>query len=170
MGATSFVKVGAEDVCAESAAAELKRRYRQSSPMRARAEVIDRGSPIRTSGGEKGAAEIEELAREEVRKGPSADVDGEQGFEEFRVSGETCEGSPLERGMPIEGEQQGGHETRSSAQVAVLGLILGEVAGMKSIAESERLVEREAEAFSGDGVDGAGGVADQRRMGVADAA
>ena len=116
-----------------------------------------------------------------------ADVDGEEFAEEGGTSGEGAQGSGAELGVAVEEKQERGHALREGENARVAGFVEGEagglvVAGMRilggvllargaveGIGEEKSLAEGEGEAFAGDGVDGAGCVADEGNVTVGDA-
>jgi hypothetical protein len=110
------------------------------------------------------------VVQEEVREGLFADVDGEEFSEERGAGGEGAEGSGAEAGMAIEEEQEGGHALREGEGGPVVGFVRGEGAGVEGLGEEKGLAEAEGEAFAGDGVDGARGVADEGDVAAGDAA
>jgi hypothetical protein len=122
-----------------------------------------------------------------MREGLVADVDGEEFAEEGGASGEGAQGSVAEARVSVEEEQERGHALREgedggvagfvereAARVVVTGVrILGDGlaarAGVEGVGEKESLTEGEGKAFASDGVDGAGGVADEGNVAAGDA-
>ena len=98
-----------------------------------------------------------------------ADVDPEELLKDVRATLEDFEGPGAESRRLIEQQHCLGHEVGHPAKANVLPLIVGEIAGAESFAERDGLTEAEAEALSGDGVDGAGGVADEGDVAARDA-
>ena len=102
-------------------------------------------------------------------QGLLSDVNGEEGLEEGGVGGEGAEGAGAEAGVPVEKEQDAGHALGQGEQGTVGGFVGVEAASGDGVGEEERLAEGEGEAFSGDGVDGARGVADEGDLAEGDA-
>lgn len=96
-------------------------------------------------------------------------MDSEESLEHLRMALKKAEGVVAKEGVSIEKEQNVGHGGRQAAKSRVSLLVLCEIAGVECIAESEGLTEAEAEAFAGDGVDGARGVPDESDVVASDA-
>ena len=96
-------------------------------------------------------------------------MDGEEGLEEGGAGGEGAESACAEAGMPVEKEQDAGHAPGQGEQGTVAGFVAGEGASGEGVGEEKRLAEGKGKAFSGDGVDGAGGVADEGYVAEGDA-
>ncbi len=73
------------------------------------------------------------------------------------------------RGEASSSEHGAAHEVGEALDGSVGVLVGGEISAVEGFAEGERLTEAEAEAFAGDGVDGAGGVADEGDVAAGDA-
>jgi hypothetical protein len=128
------------------------------------------------------------MTEEEVREWLVADVDGEEFAEEGRAGGEDTQGPSAKARVAIKEEQERGHALREGEDGGVAGFVEGEAAGLvmagvrvlggglaaraavKGVGEEEGLAEGEGEAFAGDGVDGAGGVADEGDVAAGDVA
>jgi hypothetical protein len=72
--------------------------------------------------------------------------------------------------MAVEEEQERGHALREGEDPGVVGFVELKTARVEGLREEEGLAEGEGEAFSGDGVDGAGGVSDEGDVVAGDAA
>jgi hypothetical protein len=128
------------------------------------------------------------MTEEEVRERLVADVDGEEFAEESRAGGEDAQGPSAKARVAVEEEKERGHALREGKDGGVAGFVEGEAAGLvmagvrvlggglaaraavERVGEEEGLAEGEGEAFAGDGVDGAGGVADEGDIAACDAA
>ncbi len=84
----------------------------------------------------------------------------EHGFKQIRVFAEGVEDAAAEEGDAVEGEQEGTHEGGAAHEAAVGGVVIVGAAAVEGSGEGVGVAEGEAEAEAGDGVDGAGGVAD----------
>lgn len=89
-------------------------------------------------------------------------VHRQQALEDFGMGCERGERAPAQPCAAIHGEHEARHETRAGSQAAVRGLIEGKIAPLHRISQSERLAETETEAFARNGIDGTGGIADER--------
>ena len=97
-------------------------------------------------------------------------VEAKEPFEETGLALEEMEGEVAEGVGGVHEEHGASHEV-SAALDGLVGLLVGgEVAAVEGFGEGERLMEGKAEAFSGDGVDGAGGIADEGDVAGGDAA
>ena len=97
-----------------------------------------------------------------------ADVEAKEPFEETGLALEEVEGEVAEAGGSVHEEHGASHEVRAALDGSVGLLVGGEVAAAEGFGQGEGLMEGEAEAFSGDGVDGAGGVADESYVAAGD--
>ena len=91
------------------------------------------------------------------------------------MSGEGAEGSGAQARVTVEQEQEAGHAVGQREQGAVAGFVV--VEGSASVAcliervgEEQSLTESKGEAFSGNGVDGTGSIADEGDVSADDAA
>jgi hypothetical protein len=107
--------------------------------------------------------------RIETTRGKMADVKPEEAGEEGWVEDKDFEDAGSQERGTIEQEHGAGHEVREAMDGGVGGLVLGQVVDFERCGKSEGLAEAEGEAFAGDGVDGAGGVADEGDVAVGDA-
>jgi hypothetical protein len=98
-----------------------------------------------------------------------ADVEAKKPLEEPGPALEEVEGEVAETRRRVDQQHGAPHEVRAALDGSVGLLVGGQVAAAEGFSESERLMEGEAETFSGDGVDGAGGVADESDVSVGDA-
>ncbi len=105
----------------------------------------------------------------EETQGRVADVEFEQAAEEAGVAANREKTWARRRGERSSKRSSPGHAVREAAQRGVRLLVLGEVVGGEGVGEGERLAEAEGEAFAGDGVDRAGGVADEGDVAAGDA-
>ena len=102
-------------------------------------------------------------------QGRVADVELKQALEEPGVVLEDVECPVSEAGRAIHQEQALRHESGETLDTAVGLLIGGEGVGFKGGSQSHGLAEGKGETFAGDGVDGAGGVADESDIASGDA-
>jgi hypothetical protein len=79
------------------------------------------------------------------------------------------EGSGHEGGGAVHQEEGAGHDVGQAMELCVGALVQVEVFGAEGVCELESLTEAEGKAFAGDGVDGAGGVADEGYVAGGDA-
>ena len=93
----------------------------------------------------------------------------EKAIEDGRVGGAGLDYSGAKEWGAIHQEKGAGHEMREAMHGGVGELVLSKVIGFEGYGKSEGLAEAEGEAFAGDGVDGAGGVADQGDVAAGDA-
>ena len=93
----------------------------------------------------------------------------EEAIEDGRVGGADLDDSGAKEWRAIHEEKGAGHEMREAMHGGVGELVLGEVVGLEGCGEREGLAEAEGETFAGDGIDGAGGVADEGDVAACDA-
>jgi hypothetical protein len=99
-----------------------------------------------------------------------ANVECEEMLEERGMARADLEGEGAEARGAIHKQQRAGHEVREAVHCGVVALVLAEVVGLEGGGESQGLAEAEGEAFAGDGVYGAGGVANEGDVAAGDAA
>jgi hypothetical protein len=88
-------------------------------------------------------------------------VDLEEVGEEVGFALEGGEGPGHEGRRTVHQEHGAGHEMGEAMEAGVGALVEGQIFGAESVGQFESLTETEGEAFAGDGVDRAGGVADE---------
>jgi hypothetical protein len=88
--------------------------------------------------------------------------------EERWAGGEGLQCSIAEAGVAVEEEQEPGHALREGEDVGVARFVEFKAATGDGSGEEEGLAEGQGEAFSGDGVDGAGGVPKKRNIAEGD--
>ncbi len=93
-------------------------------------------------------------------------MDSEEALEEPGATLEVAERAVAEKGRLVHEEQAGGHDSRETHNASMGLLVGGEIIGFEGDGESGSLTEAESHAFAGDGVDGAGGVADEGDVGA----
>jgi len=88
-------------------------------------------------------------------------VDLEQSLEEPGIVLEDVQSVVAETWGAVHQEQAARHKPREALNAAVCVLVGGEVVVFECGGEGHGLAKAECESFAGDGVDGAGGVADE---------
>jgi hypothetical protein len=108
---------------------------------------------------------MQTLAVEGLERG-LADVNLQEALEEPGRALEGAEDAVAKEWRAIHEEQGAGHAAGKALDAAVGLLVEGEVVGAERFGQRYGLAEAEGEAFAGDGIDGAGGVADEGDVGV----
>src|ERR1700722_3089241 len=88
-------------------------------------------------------------------------VDLEEVGKEVGFALEDGEGSGHEGGRAVHQEHGAGHEIGETVEAGGGALVEGQIFGAEGVGQLESLPETEGETFAGDGVDRAGGVADE---------
>jgi hypothetical protein len=88
-------------------------------------------------------------------------MNSEERLEKAGMSGEGAESAGAETGTAVQQEQELGHAPGQSNKRGVTGFVETESASGEGIGKEEGLTKGEGEAFSRDGIDRAGGIADQ---------
>jgi hypothetical protein len=95
-------------------------------------------------------------------------VEAEQFRKERRAAAEGTQSAGEEGRVAIHEKKEIRHEMRATRDTTVRLLIQREIAGGDGLGEGEGLLETEGEAVAGDGVDRAGGVADEADVAMGD--
>src|SRR4051812_48971799 len=93
---------------------------------------------------------------------------GEQIGEERRSRREGAEGAIPQLGGAVEKQHGVGHKAWTTAKTCVFAFVLRQPLAGERVRKCVGLMEGEAEAFAANGVDGSGGVADQRDVAFGD--
>lgn len=93
---------------------------------------------------------------------PLPDMGRKQGVEHAGMCGERLQGDLPDAVVSIHQQEQARHEKRRSTDLAMPRLIISKIAPAERFAESNRLMEGQSHAASGDRINCARGVADQR--------
>jgi hypothetical protein len=119
----------------------------------ARAAVKVMGATLINFSLSAGVIRLQAVRQYTKRARSVADVEMEEIFEEKRAALEGGEGEGAEVGEAVHEEQAAGHDAGRALDAAVGALIEGEVFGVERVGERDGLMEAEAEAGAGDGVD-----------------
>lgn len=83
---------------------------------------------------------------------------------DFRPCLEDLQRAMLQPGTLIESQHEPCHPQRTPRQPAMLGLVAPQVPGLEASCQNHRLAKCQSEALARDGVNGSGGVADERHV------
>ena len=96
-----------------------------------------------------------------------ADVHGQHAGEKIWPCGEGADGARAQASAAVEQQHQVGHPFGAATDAPVFGMVVREIAGFERRGQRHGLLEKQAEAFAGDGIDRAGSIAYQRYIAAA---
>lgn len=89
-------------------------------------------------------------------------------MKDTRFEGHGAKGGLAQPVTAADAEHQLGHQSRAAGEAPVSGLIMREAGGSQTIGEGDGLMEGEAQTFASDGIDRAGGVANEGEVAAID--
>lgn len=104
-----------------------------------------------------------------IARGAISDVHGEHSRKGAWTRFENLHGAPAKARVAAHQEHQTRHHGGTAKQAAMIRLIAREIIEGEAIGQQRGLAKSQAEAFSGDGVDAARGVADESSVPAVDA-